>query len=331
MGENLSDKLRNIRKNRDVSFFDLYSVEQLRTEDIALILEIAREFRKHKTAKLDLCKGKSMVNAFFEASTRTLSSFDLAGKNLSMDTTSLSGFSSVSKGESMIDTIQTLNAYQVATIVVRAKQSGIPFALAKYINANVISAGDGKNEHPTQALLDALTMLDHFGGENLAGKIITIIGDVKHSRVFGSLVRILKKLKIAEIRVAAPETFFPEAVENFGVKKFYSVDKALEKSDIVYVLRVQNERNAESFIPSLREYSKTFGLTEERMKLTAENSIIMHPGPVIRDIEISSALVTRSEKSKILQQVENGMAIRKALLWLLSDRCDGRKKTYQAI
>ncbi len=313
------------RKGRDLSFFDLYSIDQLNDADMGLIFDVARKFRDHKTHKFGLNKGCSMTCAFFEPSTRTLASFDLAGKNLSMDTTNLSGSSSVKKGESYLDTAETLDAYNLKVIVVRSKEAGVAEMLARHVNASIINAGDGWHEHPTQGLLDALTILDHFGTTDLKGKIVTIVGDIMHSRVFGSLVRILKKLN-ATIRVATPQTFMPAQVENFGLKAYYDVNEALKGAHVVYALRVQEERGANGFIPSLREYSKMYGISRKRLDLADKNAILLHPGPVRRDIDVHSALVSVDDQSHILRQVENGMAVRKALLWLLADRKDGKVK-----
>ena len=268
-----------------------------------------------------------MVNAFFEPSTRTMASFDLSAKQLSMDTSNVGGSSSsTKKGESFLDTAQTLDAYNLKIIVVRAAQAGVPEMLSRHVRASIINAGDGWHEHPTQALLDALTMLDHFGTQNLAGKTVCIVGDILHSRVFGSLVRLLKKLK-ATIRVAAPETFVPAGAENFGLRVYHKIEEALEGADVVYALRVQEERGAGGFIPTLREYSKMYGISKKRLDLASSNVILMHPGPVRRDVDVHSALVTVDERSHILKQVENGMAIRKTLLWLMASRMDGAEKT----
>lgn len=318
--------LIDTRVGRDVSFFDLYSIDQLNDADIKLIFDVARRFRHYKTHKFALNKGCSQMCAFFEASTRTLASFDLAAKNLSMDTNNISSSgASTKKGESYLDTAETIDAYNLKTIVIRSKEAGVSEFLSRHVNAAVINAGDGWHEHPTQALLDALTMLDHFGGDNLQGRIVTIVGDIMHSRVFGSLVRILKKLK-ATIRVSAPETFLPPFVENFGLTTHYNVDEALSGADVVYALRVQEERGAHGFIPTLREYSKMYGISRKRLDLANKNAILMHPGPVRRDIDIHSALVVVDEQSHILRQVENGMAVRKTLLWLLCNRIDGKVK-----
>ena len=171
-------------------------------------------------------------------------------------------------------------------------------------------------------------MLNAFGAQDLQGRVVTIVGDIVHSRVFGSLVRILVKLG-ATVRVAGPEVFMPDQVERFGVTIHYNIGEALQGADIVYALRVQEERGAKGFIPSLREYSKTFGISEKRLQLAKDDVILMHPGPVIRDIDVHSALVSRHPKSRILEQVENGMAVRKALLWLLCERFDGKVKTFK--
>lgn len=320
-------ELVKLRDGRDVSFFDLHSIDQVSKDDLDLIFTLARKFKDTKTAKLALCKGKAQVNLFFEPSTRTQSSFDLAAKNLSMDTTNVGSSSSTKKGETFLDTAETLGRYNVRVIIVRSSESGVPEMLARHVPSSIISAGDGWHEHPTQALLDAMTMLDHFGTKDLKGLTVTIVGDIKHSRVFGSLVRITKKLG-AEVRVAAPATLLPEGVENFGVKTYHNVEEAIAGVDVIYALRVQEERGAKGFIPTLREYSKTFGITEKRLALAHGNAILMHPGPVIRDIDVHSALVSRHPQSRILEQVENGMAVRKALLWLLADRMDGKEKTY---
>ena len=318
--------LIDTRAGRDVGFFDLHSIDQLSDSDLPLIFDLARKFREYKTQKLSLNSGCSLINAFFENSTRTMSSFDLAGKHLSMDTNAVGGAtSSVKKGESYLDTALTVDAYNLKVLVVRTKESGVPEMLARHVRASVISAGDGWHEHPTQALLDALTMLDHFGGKDLKGVTVMVVGDILHSRVFGSLVRILKKLK-AEVRVCAPETFLPSHVTNFGVKTFYNIEEAIKGVNVVYALRVQEERGANGFIPSLREYSKMYGISRIRLDMAGKNAILMHPGPVRRDVDVHSALVAVDEQSHILQQVENGMAVRKALLWLLSVRMDGKVK-----
>lgn len=328
MGKSTEDKLIEKRAGRDLSFFDLHSVTQISDNDLDLILDLARAFRDTKTEKLDLCRGSSIIHAFFEPSTRTLASFDLAAKNLSMDTNNVGGASSsIKKGESFLDTAETLDAYNLDVITIRCAQAGVPEMLSRHVGAAIINAGDGWHEHPTQGLMDVLTMLDHHKSSDLQGKIVTIVGDVLHSRVFGSLVRLLNKLG-ATIRVAAPQTLIPAECEKFGVSTYYDVEEALHGADVVYALRVQEERGASGYIPTLREYSKMFGISRKRLDLADKNAILMHPGPVRRDIDIHSALVSIDTRSRILQQVENGMAVRKTLLWLLSRREDGKDKEY---
>lgn len=320
------EDLLSVRKDRELSFLDLISIEQVTLKDLALLYEVARRFREYKTYKFSFNKGFSQVNAFFEPSTRTSASFDLAAKQLSMDTAGIGGNSSVEKGESYLDTLQTIDAYNVRTIVIRSKESGVPEIAARHTNATILNAGDGWHEHPTQALLDGLTMLDHFESKDLKGRVVTVVGDIMHSRVFGSLVRLMTMLS-AEVRVAAPHTLIPAHVEKFGCTHFTNIEEALRGADVVYALRVQTERGATGFIPTLREYSKMFGVSRKRLDLANKGAILMHPGPVIRDIDVHSALAAVDEQSHILRQVENGMAVRKSLLWLLSDRFDGRNKT----
>lgn len=317
--------LLNARNGRDLGFFDLHSIDQVSLDDFALILDVARAFRAHKTYKFPFNKDCSMVNAFFENSTRTMSSFDLSGKQLSMDTSNVGSSSSTSKGESYLDTALTLSAYNLKVLIIRCKESGVPEFLSRHVNASIINAGDGWHEHPTQGLLDALTILDHMKSKDLKGRTVTVVGDIVHSRVFGSLVRILKKLG-ADVRVAAPATFLPAHVERFGVKTYLNVDEALTGADVVYALRVQEERGASGFIPTLREYSKMYGISRKRLDLASKNAVLMHPGPVRRDIDVHSALVAVDEQSHILRQVENGMAVRKTLLWLMANRTDGKVK-----
>lgn len=326
--ENFEQDLIKIRNNRDVSFTDLYSIDQVSLDDMALIFDVARQFRKYKTYKFSLNKGCSQVNLFFENSTRTMSSFDLSAKNLSMDTTWVSSWSSVKKWESYLDTVQTLDSYNVKVIVIRTSESGVPEVMARHTQASIINAWDWWHEHPTQALLDALTMLDHFEAKDLKWKVVCIVWDIMHSRVFGSLVRILKKLW-ATVRVSAPQTFIPSHAENFGIEIHYNVEKALKDADVVYALRVQEERWSKWFIPTLREYSKMYWISRKRLDIAKQDAILMHPGPVIRDIDVHSALSAVDSQSHILQQVENGMAVRKTLLWLLCDRYDKKVKNFK--
>ena len=253
MTDVLEKKLIDTRAGRDVSFFDLYSIDQLQTTEISLIFELARAFRDTKTAKLTLCKGQTQINCFFESSTRTQASFDLSAKHLGMDTTNVSSStSSAKKGESFIDTVETLDAYNVRLIVIRSAEAGVPEVASRHVRASILNAGDGYHEHPTQGLLDALTIVDELGTDTLEGKVVVIVGDILHSRVFGSLVRILKKLG-ATVRVAAPQTFLPAEVERFGITTHHNIEEALVGADVVYALRVQEERGAKGYIPTLRE------------------------------------------------------------------------------
>jgi aspartate carbamoyltransferase catalytic subunit len=323
----IEQELISIRKGRDVSFFDLVSVDQVSAKDLELIYDVARGFRKHKTYKFGFNKGNSQINAFFEASTRTMSSFDLAAKQLSMDTTSVSSNSSVSKGESYLDTVETLDSYNVKIMIIRSEESGVPDMAAQHTAASILNAGDGWHEHPTQALLDVLTIFDHFKSKSLNGRTVTIVGDIMHSRVFGSLVRLLKAVG-ADVRIAAPLTLIPDQVENFGVKWYGNVEESIKDVVVVYALRVQSERGANGFFPTLREYSKMFGISRKRLDMAKKDAILMHPGPVIRDIDVHSALAAADPQSMILRQVENGMAVRKALLWLMVSRYDGKTKEF---
>lgn len=319
--------LIHVRDGRDISPFDLYSVDQLSLTDLGVIFCIARKFREYKTHKFNLSKWNTQINCFFENSTRTLASFDLAAKHLSMDTTSVGGSSSVKKWESYLDTAQTLDAYNAKVIVVRSSEAWVAQMLSRHTAASILNAWDGWHEHPTQGLLDILTMLDHTKTENLEWKTVTIVGDILHSRVFGSLMRLLKQLG-ATVRVACPITLWPAHVEKFGVEMFTDVEKALSWVDIVYALRIQEERWATGFIPSLREYAKMYGISKKRLQLASSDAILMHPGPVIRDIDIHSSLSAVDNQSHILRQVENGLAIRKTLIWLFTNRCDGKTKTF---
>lgn len=325
MPSSLKDTLEDVRKNRDLPFFDLLSIDDLSPEDISLILGLASVFKASKTEKTDLLRGMTIINAFYEGSTRTRISFEIAGKNLGADTINMSASgSSLGKGESYLDTAETLAAFQATMIILRTAESGLPHFVAKHIPTSVINAGDGWHEHPTQALLDLKTMLDHH--RSMEKKVVTIVGDISHSRVFGSLVRILQKQN-ATIRVVCPETFLPQQIQQFNIEFVSSVEEALPGTDVLYTLRVQEERGSTSYIPSLREYSKTYGINPKRFAMTNPDAILMHPGPVIRDIDVSSSLVSH-ERSRILHQVENGLAIRKALLWLLNSRRDGREKPF---
>lgn len=321
----LKDKLISARKKRDLSLFDLLSIDDLPLKDISLLLELAEIFKQSKTEKTDLLKGTTIINVFFEDSTRTRTSFEIAGKNLGADTINISASnSSVKKGESYLDTTETLAALQARMLIIRSSESGLPQFLARHVPSSIVNAGDGWHEHPSQALLDLKTMLDYH--KTLKNKIVTVVGDISHSRVFGSLVRILQKYQ-AEIRVVCPETFLPQGLNQFKINFITSIEKALPGTDVIYALRVQEERGAAGYIPSLREYSKTYGINPRRFAMAKPDAILMHPGPVIRDIDVFSMLV-KHERSRILEQVENGLAVRKAIIWLMLDRNDKKQKPF---
>lgn len=315
--EKLISRLQELRTQGDLQATDIVSIDQLSTKEIDRIFEMARIFRELKTEKLDFLKGSSIGLAFFESSTRTKSSFDWTGKHLGADVVAAGSGTAEKKGESMFDVLQVIDAMNPKVLVIRTSFSGLPEQVAKYTSASIVNAGDGIHEHPTQALLDGLTMIDELG--TLKGKIVTIVGDISHSRVFGSLARLLKKLG-ATIRVAAPETLLLEKGEDvFGVKYFYDVEEALKDADVVYTLRIQGERGATGDISTIREYSKAYGISKERFALAKKGAILMHPGPIQRDVDVHHVLVGMPE-SRILQQVENGLAVRKAIVWLLGSR-----------
>jgi aspartate carbamoyltransferase catalytic subunit len=322
--EQLIQRLLELRAQGDLETTDLVSIDQLSTKEILRIFEMARIFRELKTEKLDFLKGSSVGLAFFESSTRTKSSFDWSGKHLGADVVAAGSGTAEKKGESMFDVLQVLDAMQPKVAVVRTSFSGLPQQLSHHTSASIINAGDGIHEHPTQALLDGLTMIDELG--TLEGKIVTIVGDISHSRVFGSLARMLKKLGV-KIRVAAPATLLLEKGEEvFGVEYFYDVEEALKDADVVYALRIQNERGATGDIPTVREYSKAYGISPQRFALAKKGAILMHPGPIQRDTDVHHVLVGMPE-SRILHQVENGLAIRKTVVWLLGSRTKEKEFT----
>ncbi|HEX3113551.1 MAG TPA: aspartate carbamoyltransferase catalytic subunit, partial [Candidatus Eisenbacteria bacterium] len=262
-------------------------------------------------------RGKTVVNLFYEASTRTRTSFEIAGKWLSADVINVSGSSSsVAKGETLVDTARNIEAMGIHLVVVRHQASGAPHYLARHLDAGVINAGDGTHEHPTQGLLDIYTMREQRG--RIAGLKVAIIGDVMHSRVARSNIWGLTKLG-AEVTIAGPPTMMPAEVERFGVRVAKSVDEAIEGSDVVNILRIQLERQRGSLYPSLREYARVYGVTRERLRRARPDVTVMHPGPMNRGVEIAQD-VADGEHSVILQQVTNGVAVRMAVLYLLAGR-----------
>lgn len=296
----------------------LLGMEDLEAEEINLILDTAESFKEISTRaikKVPTLRGKTIVNLFFEPSTRTRTSFEIAAKRLSADTINFAiSSSSVSKGETLIDTARNIEAMNPDIIVIRHSAGGAPYLLTKYVNSSIINAGDGAHEHPSQALLDMLTVKEHKG--KLEGLKLAIIGDISHSRVARSNIFGFTKMG-AEVRVAGPATLIPVGIDKMGVKVFYRVEKAIEGVDVIMMLRIQLERQKGELFPTLREYSRFFALDLKKLRLAREDVIIMHPGPINRGIEISPE-VADSPYSVILEQVTNGVAVRMALLYLLA-------------
>ena len=296
----------------------LLGIKELTTADIALIFNTADNFKSilnQPIKKVPSLRDKTIANLFFENSTRTKLSFELAEKRLSADIVNFAASSSsVSKGESLIDTVNNILAMKVDMVVMRHPNAGAAKFLSQRVNSIIINAGDGAHEHPTQALLDAYSMREKIG--DLKGKRIAIIGDILHSRVALSNIFCLQKLG-AEVMVCGPTTLIPKYISSLGVKVEYNLQKALEWCDVANMLRIQLERQDIKYFPSLREYVQQYGLTKSRLDSLSKKIIIMHPGPINRGVEITSE-VADSEQSIILQQVENGVAIRMAVLYLLS-------------
>ncbi len=299
---------------------DLLGLKELTTEEIEYILNTAKTMKlivTSKNKKTPHLQGKSIITLFYENSTRTRLSFELASKYMSASAANVSASSSsVAKGETLIDTGKTIDMMGSDVVIIRHPMSGAPHLLAKNIEASVINAGDGMNEHPTQALLDMFTIIEKKG--SLKGLKVAIIGDVYHSRVARSNIWGMTKLG-AEVCVAGPSTLLPPEIEKTGVKAFNTVQEALIDADVVMGLRIQLERQKKGLFPSIREYSRFFGLDEKRLKLAKDDALIMHPGPVNRGVELSSCVVD-SERSLINEQVQNGVAVRMALLYLLTRR-----------
>jgi aspartate carbamoyltransferase catalytic subunit len=297
---------------------DLLGIEQLSVEDIHLILDTAealREVAARPVKKVPTLRGKTVVNLFFEPSTRTRSSFELAEKRLSADILNFSAStSSVSKGETLLDTAWNLEAMSPDIIVIRHESAGAPHLLARECRSAIVNAGDGMHEHPTQALLDALTV--RTVKKKLSGLKLAIIGDITHSRVARSNTILFHKMG-AEVWVCGPPTLIPWEFDGLGARITGRMEEAIDEADVIMMLRLQNERQHEAFIPSTREYYNFYGLTRERMRLAKKDTIVMHPGPMNRGVEIDSD-VADGEYSVILNQVANGIATRMAVLYLLS-------------
>jgi aspartate carbamoyltransferase catalytic subunit len=297
---------------------DLLGLEPLTAEQIELILDTAEPFKEiseRAIKKVPALRGSTIVNLFFENSTRTRISFEFAEKRLSADTVNVAATgSSVAKGETLVDTARNLEAMRINMVVIRHSASGAAKFLAERIESNVINAGDGTHEHPTQALLDILTLRDRF--KKIKGLKVCICGDILHSRVARSNIWGLKKLG-AEVAVCGPRSLMPNAIDDFGVTVFSRIEEAIEWADALNVLRLQLERMTAGYIPSLREYNRVFGVTRERLERAQKELLILHPGPMNRGVEIDSD-VADGPHSVILDQVTNGVAIRMAVLYLLA-------------
>lgn len=298
----------------------LLGMEGVSREDITLILDTTDTFREvldRTVKKLPTLRGLTVLNLFYEPSTRTRISFELAEKRLSADTVSFStSTSSVKKGESLRDTVQNIEAMKIDMVVVRHKSTGAPYYLTTCMDANVINAGDGCHEHPTQALLDMYTIRKKYG--KLDGLRVVLVGDVMHSRVIRSNIWGLKTMG-ASVALCGPSTLLPTDVERFGCDLYTDIDEALDGADVVNIMRIQLERQEAGLFPSRREYTNLWGITNERLKRLNKNYTIMHPGPMNRGVEIAND-VADGKSSVILDQVTNGQAVRMAVLYLLSGR-----------
>ena len=296
----------------------LLGIQDLDAEEIQRILDTAeamKEIAARPIKKVPTLRGRTVVNLFFEPSTRTRMSFEVAEKRLSADTLSIAvATSSVTKGETLLDTVRNLEAMAPDMIVMRHASSGAPHLLARLCRSAIINAGDGMHEHPTQALLDAFTIREHK--QRLDGLKVAIVGDLMHSRVLRSNVQLLNKMG-AEVWACGPSTLMPTDLGRFGVRPTTSIDEAVDQADVVMMLRIQHERMHGHFIPSTREYFTLFGLTPERLRRAKDDVIIMHPGPMNRGVEIDSE-VADGPFSVILEQVSNGVAVRMAVLYLLA-------------
>ena len=304
----------------NLSVDHLLGVKFLNKNDLELIFETADNFKEvinRPIKKVPSLRDITIANLFFENSTRTKLSFELAEKRLSADVLNFSNSqSSVKKGESLIDTVNNILSMKVDMIVIRHSNPGAPHLLSKKVNATIINAGDGAHEHPTQALLDSYSMRQEIG--DLNNKNILIVGDIIHSRVALSNIFALQ-LQGANVKVCGPHTLIPKYLKDFGVKVETDLDKALKWCDVANMLRLQNERMSESYFPSVREYKKYYGLTMDRLENVNKDIVIMHPGPINRGVEITSE-VADSNNSIILNQVENGVAIRMAVIYLLAKK-----------
>lgn len=307
---------------RDLSVDHLLGIKELTAEDIEIIFETADSFKKiinRPIKKVPTLRDITIANLFFENSTRTRLSFELAEKRLSADVVNFSASSSsVSKGETLIDTVNNILAMKVDMVVMRHPNPGAHIFLQKHIDAKIINAGDGTHEHPTQALLDSYSIRERLG--EVKGKKVVIVGDIKHSRVAISNIYALQK-QGAEVMVCGPTTLIPKHIASLGVKVEHNLKKALQWCDVANMLRIQLERQEIKYFPSIREYTLQYGLTKEILDSLGKDIVVMHPGPINRGVEISSE-VADSSQAIILNQVENGVAIRMAVIYLLASKID---------
>jgi aspartate carbamoyltransferase catalytic subunit len=296
----------------------LLDIESLSKEELVTILETAKAFKavgERAIKKVPALRGKTVVNLFVEPSTRTRISFELAAQRLTADVINFTAeASSLKKGETLKDTAKNLEALNADIIIIRHSATGAPHFLSRFLNASVVNAGDGAHEHPTQALLDTFTILQHKG--KVEGLNVTILGDILYSRVARSNIWALLKLG-AKVTLCGPSTLVPKIFEQMGCKVTYNVQEAIENADIINLLRIQHERQRKTMFPSIGEYTALFGLTADRMKRTKPDVLIMHPGPINRGVEIDSAIAD-CNRSVILEQVTNGLAVRMAVLFLVS-------------
>jgi len=296
----------------------ILGINELSREDIVTILDTADSFKEINSRdikKVPTLRGKTIVNLFFENSTRTRTSFEIAGKRLSADTINISASaSSVSKGETLEDTARNIEAMSPDIIVMRHAASGACHYLAERIGCSVINAGDGAHEHPSQALLDLFTMRQHKG--KIEGLTVAIVGDIGHSRVARSNLYALNKMG-AKVRLCGPGTMMPTGIERLGAELYSDMNEAIRDADVVMMLRIQLERQGKTLLPTLREYAKFYGLNPGNLKLARPDALVMHPGPINRGVELSS-YVADGAQNVILDQVENGVAVRMALLYLVS-------------
>ncbi|MBE7027014.1 MAG: aspartate carbamoyltransferase catalytic subunit [Ruminococcaceae bacterium] len=304
---------------------DLLGIKALSAEEIMYILKNAQTMKyilMQNNKKTPHLQGKSIITLFYENSTRTRLSFELAAKYMGGCAANVSASSSsVRKGETLIDTARTIDAMGTDIIILRHSMSGAPHLIAKNVKASVINAGDGMNEHPTQALLDALTILEHKGG--FEGLKVAIVGDVMHSRVVRSNIYLLTKLG-ARVALGGPATLLPKGIENLGVEVYDNIDAAITDADVVMGLRMQLERQKSGLVPNMREYSRFFGVDDKRLALAKPDALLMHPGPVNRGIELTTSIID-GKTSVIDEQVTNGVAVRMAVLYIFARKGDGNE------